>query len=245
MDGYQVSTDGKIQNQPEHQSNMNFFQRLIGIIVSPIKTIDDLIEKPRILFPILSMGFGLLVLYLLRYELYTEYVHEALVRSLESMGQTLAPEQIEAYLQMTVPISLISSAIVPIITWFVITAVIFGVVKIFKGEGSFKQYLSILGYAGVVTLLYYIICIATSFMTGKLMLDASLTNITNLFMPDIRGTYVYGIIRSIGLFSIWYYALVAVGVARLSKISKEKVFSMVTVIFIIEVLVNAMENRYL
>lgn len=244
MTEYELNKGGNIQNEIGPQSKMNFFQRVAGIIVSPAKTLQDLIAKPRILFPFLSSAFGLLVLYLARFELYKDYLRETLERA-AAVDPSITAEQIEALIGITTSMGLFTTPLTTIIVWLVSAAILFGAVKLFKGEGRFKQYLSIVGYCGVITLLYYVICIAVSFFSGALMLDASLANITNLFVPYIKGTFIYGVFRSIGFFNIWYYILIAIGVTLLSKLPKSKVYPIVTAVFIIEMLVNTIEYRYL
>lgn len=243
MEEIQVNAGGSIQNSLEAQSKMNFFQRLIGIIVSPSKTFKDLIAKPRILFPFLLSTFSILVFYLLRYDLYQEYVRKTLENAIAS-DPSVTAEQAESLVVISTTAGLISAPITAIIIWLVSSAILFGIAKLLKGEGSFKQYLSIVGYSSVITALYYVLSIVMSYFTGELMLDASLANVTNLFAPHLKGTYLYGIIRGIDLFNIWYFALVGYGIILLSKMSKVKGYTMVTVIFIIQLLINAMELKY-
>lgn len=244
MAEYEFNTDGVIQNATKSQGKMNFFQRVIGIIVSPTKTVDDLIEKPRILFPLLASALGLLVLYLSRFGLYEEYLRTTMERA-AAADPSITAEQIDALMGISTSMGLITTPITAVITWLISTAILFGGAKIFKGEGQFKQYLSIVGYCGVVTLLYYVICIAVSFFSGELMLNASLSIITNLFAPDIKGSFIYGLFRSVGLFNIWYYILVAIGITRVSKLPKSKVYPIVAIVFILEILVNSLEYRYI
>lgn len=244
MREYQLDTNGKLRNEFVLQSNMNFFQRVIGIIFSPSKTIMDLIAKPRILFAILSLALGLVTLQLIRYNLYADQMMQALERSLNT-NPSVSVEQLEQYSGVLQIAGLLGTAINKILVWFLTGLALWGVVKLFKGEGKLKQYLSIIGYSGVITLLYYALSAAVSFLTGRLMLDDSLANITNLFAPSMKGSYIYGIFRAIGFFNIWYYFIIATGIALLNKISKTKAYSITAFVFIIEVLLNAMEYRYM
>ncbi len=243
MNDYKLDAEGSFQSEIQLESKMNFFQRLAGIIFSPTKTLMDLIAKPRLLFPILSSAFGMLLFYLLRYDLYKDYMRDSLER-VASTTEALTPDQIEALLDMSAIAGLISTPFITLIVWALSGLVLFCIAKLFKGEGRFNQYLSIVGYCGVITLLFYAISAGVSFFTGQLMFDASMANITNLIIPDMKGSYFYGIIRSISFFTIWYYVLVGVGISLVSKLSKPKVFSMVAFVLIVEALINAAEFRY-
>lgn len=241
MEG-QISTGGNIRNEIE--SKQNFLQRIGGMIFSPSKTIRCLIEKPRILFPFLSSAFSLLILYLLRYELYEDYIRTTLEKA-AAVDTSITSEQIEALIGMSATMGLALIPITSVIIWLVSSAILFGISKLFKGEGHFKQYLSIVGYCGVITLLYYLISFIVSFLNGELLVDASLANVTNLFAPYLKDSFFYGIIKGIDFFSIWYFILVAMGITMVSKLSKMKVYSMVTLIFIAQLLINANELRYM
>lgn len=236
---YMNNSEPNTTNEVQVQNQPGFFQRVVGIIISPTETMKSLIEKPRILFPILMMFFSIPIFYLLRFSLYQDFLKNTMEAALAQQGQTMDAAQLANLTKISAYVGLGTAGIGQLINWIIVAAIIFAFVKIFKGEGTFKQYLSITGYAGVITLLSLIFSFALSFFTGQLMADASLANITNLFMPGIKGTYLYGVIRGFDLFSIWHIIVMAIGVTLLSRLSKAKVYTLFAFIFIITVLLGA------
>lgn len=237
-----IKTDVTEVKQP------GFISRIIGIFVSPTEIMKALIEKPRVLFPIFASALGAFTLYLSRFSLYKEFQMAIGEAKLDEMASKLTADQIassKAIMEKTVSWGLYAVPVSSLLMWIIFTAVVFGLAKAFKGQGKFKQYLSITGYAGVIMLLYYALSIGVSFFSGKLMLDASLANITNLFLPDIKGSYLYGIFRSIDLFGIWQYIVAGIGISLVSKISKVKVYSIIFVIYFAVALYGATVYKFM
>ncbi|MCR4434580.1 MAG: Yip1 family protein [Clostridiales bacterium] len=244
-DPVMISADsGNPGGNPEIKG-LNPFQRVIGVITSPAETMKDLAGKPRILFPLLANALGVVGLYLVRFPLYQDFLRRTMEMGGAQSNTPMSPEQIEAGVKMASTFGLIATPITSLIMLVVASAIIFGAAKLLKGQGSFKQTMSVIGYSYVVTLLYLVLCAVTSFITGNLMLDASLANLTNLFLPDLRGSFAYGIIRGIDLFSIWYYIVMGIGIAEVNKFSKTKAYSIVAVIYIASILLGAGNNRFM
>ncbi|HEX9062536.1 MAG TPA: Yip1 family protein [Clostridia bacterium] len=215
-----------------------FIKRVIGIIVSPGETMKVLIAKPRILFPIILMAVSMLGFYLLRFDLYKDFLKQAMEMQLAN-NPNLTRESIESIMPITTVSGLIGAPFGVLLNWVIISAILFGIMKFFKGEGSFKQYLSITGYSYVIMFIFIILSAVSSYFTNSIMFNSSLTNITNLFMPDIKGSYLYGILRGVDFFTIWHYVVIGIGIALVSKVSKSKVYSVLSLIFIATVLIGA------
>lgn len=229
-------------------NGMGFFNRVLGVIISPSETMRELINRPMVLFPVIAMVVTLPALYLARFQLYKELVKYLAEAGIAEKSSQMTAEQIEAartFMEYTPIIGLFSTPVNVIIYWLIFTTAIFAFVKVFKGEGRYKQYLSITGYAFVITILSTVITAIVSFFTGSLIFDSSLANITNIFAPDLKGSYVYGIIRGIDLFKVWEYAVVSIGVLMVSKLDKAKVYSILSVIFVVSLLIGAGSIKYM
>lgn len=226
--------NSELKNE-EQVKQMNFMQRVIGVIASPAETMKNLIEKPRILYPILAVAFGMVLLYLIRFPLFSDYIKNTVQTALSQTNAQLTQEQVDAAAKMAPYATLISTPINELLTWFISTAIIFGLIKLFKGQGNFKQYMSITGYAYTISLLYILLSLIVSFFSGELTINSSLA----LFAQSLKGSYIYGIMRGIDLFSIWYYAVIALGVGLASKISKSKAYIIVALVYIGQILLQA------
>ena len=230
---YQGNTD-----EYNDVEQIGFIKRVIGIIFSPAETMKVLIAKPRILFPIILMAVSMLGFYLLRFDLYKDFLRQAAEIQL-AKNPNITRESLEAVMPISIAAGLIGSSLGALFNWVVISAILFGIMKLFKGEGKFKQYLSIIGYSYVIMFIYILLSSVASYSTGSIMFNSSATNITNLFMPDIKGSYLYGIFRAIDFFAIWHYIVIGIGISLVSKVSKSKVYSVLSLIFIATVLIGA------
>ena len=212
---------------------MSFLQKVIGVIVSPKKAMEAIAQKSDILYPILAMLLTTPILYLIRYPLFEQMVKT----KLENTPQ--AAQMTPSMISLSTKIGLITAPIRVIIMWIVITFIFWGILRIFKGEGKFKQYLSVTGYAYTIVIISMIVTLIASYFTGSLILDTSLASITNLFAPDLKGSFLYGIIRGINLFGIWQFIVYAIGLKVVSKLSSAKVYSVVSVVYIVMILLSA------
>jgi len=222
-------------------SNMGFFQKIAGVIFSPGKTMRSIAERPKILFPLLLAAFSQVIVYLVRYPLYQDFMAETLKKSMEiqktKFNIELTPQQVDQALQIQSISSLVATPIMTLLVWLIGTAVVYGLLKAFKGQGKFKSYLAVTGYAYIITLLYQLIVIAVSFFTGSLYLMVPLTSLASLLPADMAGTFLFGVIKGIDLFSIWFYAVIAIGLAEASKVKKTTVYTIVGIVFALVLLI--------
>lgn len=212
---------------------MSFLQKVIGVIVSPKKAMEAIAQKSDILYPILAMLLTTPIFYLIRYPLFEQMVKT----KIENTPQ--AAQMTPSMISFSTKIGLITAPIGVIIMWLVITFVFWGILRIFRGEGKFKQYLSVTGYAYTISIISMIVTLIASYFTGSLILDTSFASITNLFAPDLKGSFLYGIIRGINLFSIWQFIVYAIGLKVVSKLSSTKVYSVVSAVYIVMILLSA------
>lgn len=225
-----------LQNQEtvEVKKTMGFLQRVTGVIFAPSKVAEALVEKPRILFAIIAMMVSELSIMLLRLPIYTDFLRDAIELQLEQQGQTLSPEQLEMSLGMARNFSLFGAGIGQIITWIAAAAIYFAAVKSFKGKGTFKQTLSITGYAYVIIVLYGLLRLGLSYVTGSIMLNSSLA----LFIPGMKGTQLYGFFRGIDLFSIWQSCVIVIGLSVMSKVKASKLGWVAAAIILVQALMG-------
>lgn len=220
-----------ITNDKERQQyggeRLSLFKTLIGVIIHPCKTMKLLAEKPKIAFGFLATMLGTIIFYLIRYPLFKEYVK---VKTENIGGLAILSEQ---ELNSAILRELIATPISSVVWWLIIVLLLFGAVKLLKGQARFKQLLSVTGYAYVPVLVSYIIFLLVSFFTGTLLLDTSLARLMLLLLPDLKGTYLYGFLKSIDFFGVWYFVLIALGMLYASKLSKKKVFTIVGVIYLL------------
>lgn len=209
--------------------SMSFAERVLGIILSPQETMADLAARPRLLFPILIMALTTPLLYLSRYPLFKAYMLENMENSMAQQGVAMSADQLAPMMEWLPLVSIGTAPFSTLIGWLIITGILFGLAKAMKGQGRFVQYLSVIGYAYVITVIYSLVCLVLSFFTGDLMMNTSLA----LFFSSLRGSFIYGMLRSVDLFNVWYYVLIAIGTQTVSSVSRTRMYGVVTVIYLI------------
>lgn len=215
-----------------------FFRRFIGILFSPGEVFIELERKPRWIFPLLLAAFGQWIFFVIRFPLYKQLIVESTNLTNKAQGLSMTPEQLEAATSTTLKMGLAAIPIGGVIGILISTLIFFTLMKMFKGSGTYVQYLSVIGYAGIISFLYYALAAGLSFFTGDMYLKLACDSISAYLNPDLEGTFLFGFGRGIRFFSIWEYIVIGIGLAQLSKLSRKKVFIIVGILFITFALIS-------
>lgn len=221
-------------------TGLNLFQRIFGIIFSPGKVMQDLEQKPRILFALILTIITPIVMIFSIFPVYQAYLlnnRAAVEATYEKMNIQMSTEQIDKILMNSAYATPFTLAVISAAMWFLGALVLWGAVKILKGKGTYKQILSVTGYATVVSALGALVTIITTLLTGTYS-EISYTSLASL-IPDMKGSFIYGAAKTIEVFSIWMYMVIAIGTAAVSKLEKKKVYFIVTCIFAVLVIYSA------
>jgi hypothetical protein len=239
--GYIMNTEVSYINGEVPVKGLNFIQRVAGIIHSPGKVMENLSAKPRVIFPLIMIAIAQLAFYLLRFDLYKDFLRQSALASsgfAESLtGVKLTPEMIEKTLPQSIISSFITTPLGTLFMWLLTTVILFAIFKIAGGQGKFKAYLSVTGYAYVISALYLVITAVVSFFTNNLHLMIPLTSLANVFPAEMKGNFLFGMIKGIDLFSIWYYCVIAIGMTAVTGFKKRTVYSIIAGVFVIGLLI--------
>lgn len=238
-----VSDNGE---NAETGNEMGFLHRIKGIVLSPGKTTLSLSERPRVLFGLMASILARPLLSLLRLPLLQSELRDKQLKSLtmlkEKFNYDITPEMIEKRLPVTTVTSIVSYAFAGIVSLIFLSLVFFAIFKMMGGHGKFKAYLSVTGYAYTIMLLYYAIVGAASFFTGSLYINTSLTSLANLLPQNMSGQFIYGAAGGIDLFRIWYFTVIAIGMAQVSRLKKKYVYGSVCIVFLIGLLISGLST---
>lgn len=215
----------------------NLLKRISWAITSPGRLMEELAERPRVLFGMLLSAISLEALYLLRMPLLKESLRSSAAATSQLMeeytGQAMTAKMIEEQLASTVKITLISTPFSAILGILFMTVIFFAILKILGGQGKFKAYLSVVSYSSVISSLYIIVLLIVSFITNSLHQDIPLTSLAIIAPEDMSGTFLYGLLKGLDVFSIWRQVVVAIGLVAVSRLKKSYVYIVVAAIFII------------
>lgn len=220
-----------------------FFKRLWWVFTSPGKLMAALAEKPRVLFWMIVGAIAMDIKYIVRLPLFKDMLRsQSLAQAqsgvYESFGIEMTPEMIEASLPRSITIGLISIPPSMIIGFLVSALIFFAILKIMSGQGKFKAYLSVVVHANIILVLYTLLVIPISYITGSLHETPALTSLATLLSPDQSGTPLFSLLSAIDVFKIWYYAVLAIGFATVSKLKKKHVYAISAGIFLIGIIIS-------
>jgi hypothetical protein len=196
-----------------------FWRSLADIFVDPVKVfarIDAGLSwwKPFIVLSAVSMILGYLML--------------PFRRKLVEIGLQGRPaEQVQQTLSQTDkfgPVSLIAIPIVLVIILLILAGLAHVIINIMSTRSNYKKTLSLFGFCGLIGLLGQIIGTLVIMSRGvegvesasDLMMSFSLAPL----FPEVKGALA-ALMQSLGIFEIWYYVVVILGIAAVFKISRK------------------------
>jgi hypothetical protein len=225
---------------------LGLLSRLIGVLTSPGETFRNLAQHPRWLDMLLLIT--LVVSALQFWFLSTEAGQHALldqqVRQLESFGMTVGDEQY-AQMQQGIPMAryFATGAVLvfsPLMT-LIIAGVLFAVFNAgLGGNAHFRQVLSVVTHAGVVTLLQHL------FLAPLNYARESMSSATNLavFLPMLdEGSLAARFLGIIDLFIIWWLVVLAIGLGVLYKRRTQPIAAGLLVVYVLIAAIVALVMR--
>lgn len=221
-----------------------FLRRLLWLFVSPGKLMAALAEKPRVLFWLIFAGIAAILPYIIRMPMYKDYLRASMLASsdyLGSFGIEMTPEMIEASLPASVVTGLVGASLGTYGGLLVMALIFFAILKIMGGQGKYKAYLSVMVHANIISVLYYLMLIPISGVTGSFHQLDPLTSLAVLADPAGMNPYLYGLLYGIDILSIWRYVIMAIGFTEVSKLKKKHVYIAMTVIFLLNLIRTVVE----
>ena len=133
-------------------------------------------------------------------------------------------------------IALASALVSPVLGLFLNSAIFLGIVRfILGGETTYKHMLAVNSLSMLVGIPAAIVTVPLILYKGSLIQVG-----LGLFLPDsMTGTFLGHLLSNLGFFSIWQYALVAIGLGIVSGISTKKSAIGVFTVFFLYALVSA------
>ena len=215
--------DGTAASGPEVSAAISAPARVIGVLFSPKKALQDVARKPNWLFPL-----ALLVLFSVAATLainqrtnWREYIGQQMEKSPRTAQ--LSPEQkaqrIEAGAKIAPIITYALRPLGPVFFVLLVASVMMGAYNLLGGAGArFPAALGIIAHASIPSLLSSIILFAVLYLRppGTVDLENPLATNVGAFLPDGSAAWLVSLCRSVDIFSFWTLALIAVGFAAVN-----------------------------
>jgi hypothetical protein len=216
------------ENQVDY-SKMSFIKRVIGVVCYPGKVMQSLKQKPRVLFGILLTAITTLVAVLAIYPMFMEFLENNLTSTYAAMNVEVSDQQMDMVLSISKFSAFVFGPIFALILMMLEALYLWVASKILKGQGSFKQILSVTGYSAVIAAIASIVSIIYTWIVGTYS-DVSLTSLASL-LPSMKGTFLFGALRVVEVFTIWQFVVIGIGYKTITKLSNKKVFIVIALIF--------------
>jgi hypothetical protein len=119
----------------------------------------------------------------------------------------------------------------------VAAAVLFFIFNVLLGgDSSFRRVFSVYCYASLVAMLGMIVRFPLIMTKGDMNVQTSLAL---LLSPNAKDSFLYSVLSSFDVFSIWQVILVSMGLGVIYKYSTKKAFTAVVILWIIYILAKS------
>ena len=212
-------------NNRESQK-LSFIRDIIGCLTSPQSSFKSILEKPSL------MKATALILTIAIIAAWASLNYTSKLPSLEGLipgqGIPVNPEQLR-------PALIIMSAVTALTgifgTWLASSALVHGFSRALRGKGTFRNMLTLAGYASIPLLIQHVLRLADSFMISQEALQLA----ANLQMSVIAEAAV-GIFT---IFGIWSMILFIIAARENYKISTVKSTAAIILSFIVLIFISA------
>lgn len=223
----------------------NPFQRIAGVLLTPVRTFAEIARKPDILVPlVLIIVIGYAATFAIMPRLDMDAMMDAQFEQAKKQNPNMTQEDFERVAKFGKAFAKVFAYIQPVImiVWYVIIAgaLLLGV-RMFGGEGNFKQAFSVTLYAWIPYVILGIITTIVVVARGTFdpMQAATIVPTNPAVFVDMKQNLVlYSLLSMIDIFTIWVLALLVIGFAAVSKFSKGKAAAVVIPMWLILCLIR-------
>lgn len=216
----------------------NTLQRMAGAIFAPVSTFSDIARFPDWILPIVLFTILIVVS---TFVIVPHMDMESTMRH-QLEAQHRSPEKIERSVEMANKIkSFIPyfSLITTPILFMVVAAVLLIAFKLFAGEGTFVQYLSVVLYGWIPMHLQGILTTALVSTRGLIEQEEMVSVVRSNpgFLLDPKTSPVaFAFVSSLDLFTIWTLVLLTIGCAFVAKRSRKTSGAIVVALWAVVIL---------
>ncbi len=220
----------------------NFLTRFVWTLTSPKKLYADIASgdakwwEPWVWVSLISMGVA--------------YISIPIQIQIARLNPNNRPvEELEQGIEMMEKfgiVGVISTPVLVLITSIIVVAISYLVLSVLAEEPRFKKFFTLYLYGSIVSSLGLLLGTLLTRMGG---VDAIRTveDATVSFGPDrlvsADQKILHAILQNFGLFHIWFYVLVAAGVAYVFKLNKGAAIIVVTPVLLVAILVTLITAR--
>ncbi len=222
----------------------NFFQRIAGALFAPAETFGDIARKPDILAPLfVLLAIGYISTFVIAPIVDWDAVQTAQIEQMRK-NPNVSEQDAERFARMGVRTGKFMVWVSPFlgaIWWVIVAGVLLLAVRLFGGEGNFKQAFSATLYAWIPLTIFSIVLLIVARARGSFDPQdaATLVKSNPAFLIDMKEQPVlFSLVSSFDVFTIWTIVLLIFGFAALSRLSKGKSAAIVISLWIVMIVVK-------
>jgi hypothetical protein len=235
---------------PDAEPKPNSFQRIIGVLFSPDSTFASIARRPDWVVPlalllIVSLAAGVIMA--------PRVDFASATREAMEQNKNMSQEQIDRAARMTASIAKVTTYLSPVLSLIgllIISGILLLAFRLFGGEGDFKQAFSVTCYSSIPTIIKSVVTLIIIVVRGGIIPVQTLATLvrSNLgFLADMKtNPMAFALLSSIDIFSIWFLALLIIGFAYVSRLSKTKsaviIISLWIVVLLLKLIGPAMQS---
>lgn len=253
-----MDEEKNLPQSPELQTSGQYEQlsnadAMSGIFTEPGETYETIANTPKKnywIFPVLiSVVIGLISTFLFMQD--AELVSKTMEKQKEKMREKfqesvkqgkMTQEDSEKAMESMNPKGMMfkvfgfgGAIIGPFVILLLLSVFYLIALKIMKAQFDFMNILNVVGLAMLISGIGNIIAVVISILKGNL------TSVGPglLFSEESAGQKVYTMLTKIDLFSIWFYAVIAIGLSKIARVSIAKTAAVVFGLWIVYILVSS------
>lgn len=215
---------------PPEAPPKNSFQRIAGVLFAPAETFRDIARRPDFLVPLLViLAVMYLSVVLTGNRIDWDAAIDQQVETIKKQRPEMAEADIRRQAEMGRAIGKVSIWFAPLLFvagYAIVAGVLLLAVRLFGGEGTYKQAFSATLYAWMPVVLAAIIGTIVILARGGLIDPTTMQTLVKSnpgFLVDMKEQPIlFAALSSLDLFGLWRLALLVFGFAALSKISRMK-----------------------
>jgi hypothetical protein len=230
---------------PPALGKKNVFERIAGVLFVPAETFEDIVRKPDILAPMLVLILiGYAVTFAIMPIMDWDSIISAQTEQMRKQNPNLTEADVDRMSGFTRSIGKVMGYVTPalgVIVWAVVAGALFLAFRMFGGEGTFKQALSITLYSWVPLTIFSILMAIVAFSRHSFdpTMAATLVKSNPAFLVDMKEQPVlFSLLSQFDLFTIATVALMTIGFAVMSRFSKMKSAVIVVSVWLMLVVVK-------
>ncbi len=221
----------------EEEFELNHSDKLVGVFTEPattfekmsrvgVRTSDWLIPIFVVIIVSIITNYVMMTNPTIKYSIMQkqmEAVEERLDEMVESGQMTEAQKEqqlqqtrdfMENQGSMQLVFSTIGILIFTFVMFFIISGVFFAFAKfVLKGEGSYKEAMGAYGLPHYITVIQVIAMLILAFVLDRFIQGTSVAAV----LDSDKTTFIGWVLSKLDVFSIWFYAVIAVGFAKMFK----------------------------